>query len=78
MSVAIKYTDSMHALLDWFGDQPCSCATVGHITDELEYSRETIRGNLKQLAAAEVAEVRHGPTGEYRLIDDPREDSDAE
>jgi DNA-binding IscR family transcriptional regulator len=76
MSVAIKYTDSMHALLDWFGDQPCSCATVGHITDELAYSRETIRGNLKQLAAAEVAEVRHEPTGEYRLIEDPRRGDD--
>jgi len=78
MSVAIKFTDSMHALLDWFGDQPCTCATIGHITDGLEYSRETVRGNLKQLCAAEHAEVRHEPTGEYRLIRDPREDdSDA-
>ena len=76
MSVTIKYTDSMHALLDWFDRQPCSCATIGHITNDLEYSRETVRGNLKQLAAGEYAEVRHGPTGEYRLIEDPREEDD--
>lgn len=73
MSVTITYTDSMHALLDWFGRQPCSCATIGHITDEVGYSRETVRANLKQLAAAEHAEARHGPTGEYRLIGDPRD-----
>jgi len=76
MSMALKMTGSMHALLDWFADQPCSCATVGHITDELEYSRETIRNNLKQLAAAECAELRHESTGEYRLIEDPREVND--
>jgi len=78
MSVAIKYTDSMHAVLDWFRDQPCSCATIGHITAEIAYSRETVRGNLKQLAAGEYAEVRHEPTGEYRLITDPRGDNDDE
>jgi len=76
MSMAIQYTDSMHALLDWFGSQPCSCATIGHITNDLEYSRETVRGNLKQLAAGEYAKVRYEPTGEYRLIEDPREDND--
>ena len=76
MSVAIKYTDSMDAVLDWFGDQPCSCATIGHITNEIGYSRETVRGNLKQLAAGEYAEVRYEPTGEYRLIQDPRDGDD--
>jgi len=73
MSMAIQYTESMHALLDWFAAQPCSCATIGHITDEVDYSRETVRSNLKQLTAAEHAEVRHAPTAEYRLIEDPRE-----
>jgi DNA-binding IclR family transcriptional regulator len=76
MTVTIRFTRSMHALLDWFNDQPCSCATVGHITDGIGYSRETVRGNLKQLVAADVAELRHEPTGEYRLIADPRDTDD--
>lgn len=76
MSVAIKYTDSMHAVLDWFAAYPCSCATVGHITSNVGYSRETVRNNLKQLAAAECAEVMYEPTGEYRLLNDPREIDD--
>lgn len=72
MSVAIQITESMDAVLDWFDEQPCSCATIGHITNELGYSRETVRGNLKQLMAADCAEQRYAPTGEYRLIRDPR------
>lgn len=74
MSVVIQYTDSMDALLDWFAEQPCSCATIGHIANELDYSRETVRSNLKQLMAADVAEQRYKPTGEYRLIEDPRQE----
>ena len=74
MSVTLEYTRSMHALLDWFADYPCSCTTIGHITDELEYSRETIRSNLKQLMAADHVERMHAPTGEYRLLSDPRDD----
>jgi DNA-binding IclR family transcriptional regulator len=72
MNVPIQYTESMHALLDWFAEQPCACATIGHISDGTEYSRETVRSNLKQLTAAGHAELRHEPTAEYRLIDDPR------
>lgn len=70
--MAIDVTDSMVNLLDWFDEQPCSCATVGHITDETEYSRETVRSNLKQLMAGNYAERRHKPTATYRLIEDPR------
>jgi predicted ArsR family transcriptional regulator len=77
MDMAIQYTASMDALLDWFNSQPCSCATIGHIADEVDYSRETVRSNLKQLTAAEKAELRHAPTAEYRLIEDPREDGNA-
>lgn len=76
MSVAIQITDSMDALLDWFHEQPCSCATIGHIAHELDYSRETVRSNLKQLMAADCAEQRYKPTGEYRLIEDPRNNDD--
>lgn len=64
----------MDDLLDWFAEQPCSCTTVGHIEDELRWSRETIRNNLKQLMAGDYAERRYEPTGEYRLISDPREE----
>jgi DNA-binding IclR family transcriptional regulator len=71
--MAIQYTESMNALLDWFNEQPCSCATIGHIENELDWSRETIRNNLKQLVAGNYAEIRYQPTGEYRLIEDPRE-----
>jgi len=64
----------MEDVLDWFNEQPCSCATIGHVAAEIDYSRETVRNNLKQLMAAEHAEQRYAPTGEYRLISDPRED----
>lgn len=70
----IHMTDSMVELLDWFADQPCSCATIGHIADEVDYARETIRRNLKQLAAGENAKLRHAATATYRLIEDPREE----
>ena len=71
--MAIDMTDSMVDLLDWFAEQPCSCATVGHIADESSYSRETVRSNLKQLMAGEHAERRHEPTATYRLLEDPRD-----
>jgi hypothetical protein len=74
MSMALRLTESMIELLDWFDDQPCSCATIGHIVDEIDYSRQTVRGNLKQLAAAENAELRHAATATYRLIEDPRDE----
>lgn len=74
MSVAIQITDSMDALLDWFSDQPCDCATIGRISHEIDYSRETVRSNLKQLMAADCAEQLYEPTGEYMLTSDPRED----
>ena len=70
--MSIQITGSMEDLLNWFNEQPCSCATVGHIENELDWSRETIRNNLKQLMAADCAERRYKPTGEYRLIEDPR------
>lgn len=70
--MAIEMTESMEDLLDWFAAQPCSCATVGHIAHDLDWSRETVRSNLKQLMAADCAERRYKPTGEYRLTQDPR------
>lgn len=73
-NVAIEYTESMIELLDWFGEQPCSCATVGHIANDIDRSRETVRSNLKQLMAGDYAERRYKPTGEYRLIADPRQE----
>lgn len=73
-AVAIDITDSMDAVLDWFAEQPCSCATIGHIAHEIDYSRETVRQNLKELMAADCAERRYKPTGEYRLIKDPRQE----
>lgn len=72
--MAIELTESMVDLLDWFADQPCSCATIGHITAETDYTRETVRQNLMQLMAGDHAERRYKPTGEYRLIEDPRDD----
>lgn len=72
-SVTIDMTDSMVDLLDWFDEQPCSCATIGHIAHETEWSRETVRSNLKMLMAGDFAERRYEPTGEYRLVSDPRQ-----
>ena len=74
--MAIKITRSMDTMLDWFDDQPCDCATIAHIAADTGYSRETIRNNLKQLQAGDYAEHRYEPSGEYRLISDPREESD--
>jgi len=74
MNVSLQYTPSMRAVLDWFDSQPCSCATVGLITDEVQYSRETVRRNLKEIAAGGHAELVHEPTALYRLKHDPRED----
>ena len=71
-TVTIDMTASMSDLLDWFAEQPCSCATIGHIAHETDWSRETVRKNLKQLRAGDYAERRYEPTGEYRLIEDPR------
>lgn len=73
--VTIDMTRSMETMLDWFAEQPCSCATIGFIANEIDYSRETVRSNLKQLMAGNYAERRYKPTGEYRLISDPREDT---
>lgn len=70
----VLLTDSMVEMLDWFAEQPCSCATIGHISDATGWSRETVRSNLKQLRAGDYAERRYSPTGEYRLIGDPRND----
>lgn len=72
-TVPIEITPSMAELLDWFDQQPCSCATVGHIAAGIGRSRENVRQNLKQLMAGDYAEQRYKPTGEYRLIEDPRE-----
>lgn len=71
-TVTIDMTPSMREMLDWFADQPCTCATVGHIANDIERSRETVRQNLKELRAGDYAERRYRPTGEYRLITDPR------
>jgi len=67
-------TRSMRALLDWFESQSCDCATIGYVTDQTEYSRETVRQNLKQLAADGSAELVHESTALYRLQRDPRVD----
>ena len=72
-SEMIDLTESMVEMLDWFEDQPCTCATVGHIAAEIDWSRETVRNNLKQLMAGDYAERRYRPTGEYRLVQDPRD-----
>jgi len=77
MSMGLQYTRSMRAILDWFDSEPCNCATVGYVTDEVDYSRETVRQVLKELAASDAAELRHEPTALYQLRYDPREDSDA-
>lgn len=75
MSVTIQLTPSMRAVLNWWDSHPCDCATIGLVTDETEYSRETVRQNLKELAADGSAEVMHKPTALYRLRRDPREDA---
>lgn len=72
----IELTPSMVTLLDWFDDQPCSCATIGWIADEIDYSRQTVRENLKLLMAGGHVEQMHKPTGAYRLVTDPRNGED--
>lgn len=74
-TVPIDRTDSMDDLLDWFDQQPCSCATVGHIAGKTGWSRQTVRNNLKQLRAGGYVEIRWESTGEYRLLSDPRDEN---
>ena len=71
--VTLDFTDSLVDILDWFNDQPCSCATIGRITANVDWNRETVRRQMNKLRAAGVAERLHKPTGEYRLIEDPRD-----
>lgn len=73
MSVAIKYTESMTAVLNWYRDNECNCATVARIANATGYSRNTVRGNLKQLAAGDHVVNEYESTGEYRLVRDPRD-----
>ena len=70
----LDYTESMNDVLDWFADQPCSCATIAHIAHGTGYSRETVRKRMKELMGADCAERRYAPTGEYMLTRDPRDD----
>lgn len=72
MEMAIKNTESMDDLLDWFNDQPCPCSTVARAAHETGYSRQTIRNNLKQLSAGDYAINLYESTGEYWLKEDPR------
>jgi len=72
-AMPIDETESMRDMLEWFQNQPCSCATIGYISDETGWSRETIRTNLKQLQGGEYVERRHKPTALYRLVEDPRD-----
>ena len=76
MEMAINYTPSMHELLDWFDNQPCSCATIGRIANGTGYTATTVRNNLQQLSAGGYAEHVYEPTGEYRLLEDPRQSDD--
>lgn len=69
---SVLLTTSMNAMLDWFAEQPCACATIGHIADEIGYSHKTVKAKMKQLLAADCAELRYKPTGFHRLIEDPR------
>ena len=71
--MAINYTKSMIDMLDWFENQPCSCATVARIADGTGYSRVTIRNNLQSLSVGGYAENVYESTGEYLLREDPRE-----
>jgi response regulator of citrate/malate metabolism len=70
------YTNAMIELLDWFDSQPCSCATIARMADNIDRSRQTVRRKLAKLIEEGHAELLFESTGEYRLISDPRDDRD--
>lgn len=72
MSVSLQYTRSMAAILDRWTALDCDCVTVGYLTEQVDYSRETVRRNLKELAADGCVELVHATTALYRLKYDPR------
>lgn len=53
-------------------------ATTGYLVDELDSTRPTVTKRLDRLHAADKIEYVHEPTAFWRLLEDPREDSDAD
>ena len=73
----IKMDETMQRVLDVFVATD-GYATTGYLVDELGSTRPTVSKRLDRLYAAGFIEYVHEPTAFWRLLEDPREDSDAE
>jgi Mn-dependent DtxR family transcriptional regulator len=73
----LKMDDVMRGVLDVFVATD-GYATTGYLVDEAPATRPTVTKRLDRLYAAGCIEYVHEPTAFWRLLDDPREDSDDE
>ncbi|RLM94295.1 winged helix-turn-helix transcriptional regulator [Haloarcula sp. Atlit-7R] len=73
--VQFEIDDLMDEILDLFQEE--GNLTTGALIDMTGTSRQTVKKRLDKLHAAECIVHVHSPTALYRLVDDPREDSEA-
>lgn len=74
-SQMIKMDRTMRAVLDVFAATD-GYATTGFLVDETDTSRPTVTKRLDRLHAADCIEYVHQPTAFWRLLTDPREDTE--
>ncbi len=71
--MALRIDGKMRDVLDVFARH--GYATTGMLVDETGYSRPTVSKRLDRLHAAGKIEYVHEPTALWKLIEDPREDT---
>jgi len=73
----VKLDDVMRDVLDVFQGTD-GYATTGYLVEAADSTRPTVTKRLDRLFAAGCIEYVHEPTAFWRLVEDPREDDDAE
>ena len=73
---SVLLTETTEAILEWFDDQECSCATVRRISDLTGIDKEIVSDCMKQMMVGNYANRVYTPMHEYRLIEDPRQNDD--
>lgn len=73
----VKMDDVMHDVLDAFHETG-GYATTGYLVDAAGSTRPTVSKRLDRLFAAGCIEYVHEPTAFWRLVEDPRGETDAD
>lgn len=74
--MGLRIDEQMSDVLDVLAEN--GFATTGMIVDRSGYSRPTVSKRLDRLYAAGTIEYEHEPTALWRLIEDPREETETE